>query len=89
MSRDLRREALRLWTAPFWAALSNETMACIVAISAASTSPESIEMRALRTRVFALERIGRILCPFRSATRCDFAAGTCFGLPWITCVQGT
>lgn len=59
MSLDLRRAALRLWIAPFWAALSNATMACIVAASAASVSPESIERRALRTNVFALERMGR------------------------------
>ena len=81
MSRDLRRDALRLCTAPFCAALSRATIARFVADSAASMSPESIDKRALRTKVFALDRMGCFRWCLRIAARCDFAAGTCLILP--------
>lgn len=81
MSRDLRRDALRLCTAPFWAALSRATIALFVAASAASMFPESIDKRALRTNVFALDRMGCFLWRLRIAARCDFAAGTCLYSP--------
>ena len=69
------RAALLAWIAPFWAALSNATVASRTACAAASRSFESIKRLAFRTYVRAFDRRGVLRARLRSETRADLALG--------------
>lgn len=74
IKRDFRRAALLGWIIPFPATRSNVLTAFCTAASAASASPARTANSAFFTNVRAIDRYGRFLNRFRSATRMRFKA---------------